>query len=202
MNAQDEIERLKREVERLQEALRTSEHERRNTDAPLTQFTTGDSLNLGFITDLARYAEGLLSEAAVRKKYGFSEDTWTKLGTDDALVESIELEKTRRIRSGAAKREKAQEHIVKAPDVLNEIMSDPKANAKHRIDSAKALDDLARFAPQRPAAEEDRVIISINLGADTKLTFDKTVRPLSSDEAKKLIEHESRPRGVPGFEID
>ena len=70
MNDQDEIEGLKREVERLQEALRTSEHERHKTDAPLTQFTTGDSLinNLEFITDLARYAEGVLSEATVSQR--------------------------------------------------------------------------------------------------------------------------------------
>jgi len=92
-----------------------------------------------FVTDFARYSEGLMSEAVIRKKYRFDETTWERLGVDDALIEAVEAEKARRIRSGEAKREKAQQHIVKAPDVLNGIMSDPKANAKHRIDSAKVV---------------------------------------------------------------
>src|SRR5215471_4583972 len=92
-----------------------------------------------FIADCCRFAEGITSEAAVRKKYHFSEEAWERLGVDDKLIEAVEAEKVRRIRSGAAKREKAQQHIVKAPDILNTIMSDPKANAKHRIDSAKVV---------------------------------------------------------------
>src|SRR5262249_40131234 len=150
MNDQDEIERLKREVERLQEALRTSEHERRKTDAPLTQFTTGDSLinNLEFITDLARYAEGVLSEATVKKKYHFDDASWESLGEDEALIEAIEAEKVRRVRNGSAKREKAQQHIVKAPDILSAIMCDDGANARHRVDSIKALDALADPGPK------------------------------------------------------
>ena len=154
----------------------------------------------------ARRSEQELSEAAVRKKYHFSEEAWERLGVDDKLIEAIEAEKVRRIRSGEAKREKAQQHIVKAPDILNTIMSDPKANAKHRIDSAKALDDLAEGGPRAAHDDSDRVIITINLGGDEKLVFNKSVKPLSGDDAKlddgKLIEHESRPRGVPGFEVD
>jgi hypothetical protein len=84
------------------------------------------------------------------------------------MVEMVEAEQVRRIRNGAAKREKAQLHVVRAPDVLEKIMSDPKANARHRIDASKALDDLAGFAPQRPAAETDRVIIHIDMGADLR----------------------------------
>src|SRR5262249_9353895 len=117
-----------------------------------------------FVTDFARYSEGLMSEAVIRKKYRFDETTWERLGVDDALIEAVEAEKARRIRSGEAKREKAQQHIVKAPDVLNGIMSDPKANAKHRIDSAKALDDLAEGGPRGAHDETDRVIVTINLG--------------------------------------
>src|SRR6516164_2764213 len=95
-----------------------------------------------FITDLCRFSEGVYTEAAVRKKYHFTEETWTALGTDDALCERVETEKLRRIRSGATKRELAQLHIIRGPDVLATIMDDPKANARHRVDSIKALDDL------------------------------------------------------------
>jgi len=64
--------------------------------------------NHEFITDCARYAEGLLSEQDVKKKYRFDYDTWARLGENDALVEAIEAEKTRRIRNGNTKRERAQ----------------------------------------------------------------------------------------------
>jgi hypothetical protein len=151
-----------------------------------------------FIADCCRFAEGITSEAAVRKKYRFSEDAWTALGQNDALIEAVELEKTRRIRSGAAKREKAQLHVVAAPDVLSDILMDPKANAKHRIDSAKALDALAANGPQA-AAEQDRVIVTINLGGDV-LRFDKTVKPIPPGDAK-LIEHDNNTPGLPGFAI-
>ena len=71
-----------------------------------------------FITDLARYGEGVLTEAQVKRKYrGFDDDVWEKLGSDDALVDAIEAERTRRIRSGACVREKAQLLHTKAPDV-------------------------------------------------------------------------------------
>src|SRR5262249_27007297 len=128
--------------------------------------------NLEFITDLARYAEGLFTEQQVKKKHHFDDATWARLGEDEALIEKIEAEKIRRRRSGTAKRERAQQHIVKAPDILEKIMSDEGANARHRIDSVKALDSLADNGPQAtPAA--DRFIITINLGEDAKLRSTK-----------------------------
>jgi hypothetical protein len=204
------------------------------------------------VADLARYAESILTESQVRRKYKFDEQVWEQIGTDDLMCEMIEAERVRRIRNGAAKREKAQLHVVAAPDVLSEILKDPKANARHRIDSAKALDDLAGFAPQRPAAETDRVIIHIDMGADLRakglesspadvLHVEAEVRPVDAEgrfvdaapqervpmiaaseqidqevipqkrgrgrprgskNRPKVVEQESRPRGVPGFVID
>jgi len=198
--------------------------------------------NEELIGDLCRYAEGVLTEKQVRQKWHLADDAvWESLGTDDSYVERVELERVRRIRSGAAKREKAQLHVVAAPDVLSGILKDPKANAKHRIDSAKALDDLAGFVPQRPGVEQDRVVIRIDLSADTKdpadvLVFEATPRPQPSDEnvvdaqpslietdsfnqeevvpqkrgrgrprgsknKPKLVDHQPKPRSVPGFDI-
>ena len=54
-----------------------------------------------FISDLARFADNLLSEAAVKKKYRLAESAWEALGSNDALVEKIEAEKLRRIRDGS-----------------------------------------------------------------------------------------------------
>jgi hypothetical protein len=88
-------------------------------------------------------------------------------------VAAIELEKTRRVRDGSAKREKAQKLVVQAPDVLSGILMDNSANARHRIDSAKVLNDFAANGPEGiPAA--DRFQITIVLDSDTTLKFDKS----------------------------
>src|SRR6516164_5561848 len=123
--------------------------------------------NHELITDLARFSEARCTESAVRKKWRLSEDTWELLGSSDELVRAIEEEKTRRIRSGATKRELAQQHIIRGPNVLATIMDDPKANARHRVDSVKALNAIADPGPEA-AAEEQRVIIKIDLGSDTR----------------------------------
>jgi hypothetical protein len=130
----------------------------------------------GFVEDFARFAEGILSEKQVRAKYHlFDESTWVALD-DDAFVEAVELEKTRRIRSGAAKRELAQLRVVAAPNVLSGVLLDPKTNPRHKIDAARALDDLAGFAPDRPA-EQEMVQITINLGGGEVCHYGGAVNP-------------------------
>ena len=139
--------------------------------------------NHELVTDLAKFSEGqpLCTESAIRKKWRLSEETWELLGSSDELVRAIEEEKTRRIRSGATKRELAQQHIIRGPGVLAQIMDDPAANARHRVDSIKALNAIADPGPQA-ADDTERVIIKIDLSADTKdpkdvLTIEATPRP-------------------------
>jgi hypothetical protein len=136
--------------------------------------------NQEFIADCCRFAEGLLDEKAVRKKYRLADDVWEKFGNDDTLVRAIEAEKIRRIRDGSSKREKAQALVTKAPDILDGIMNDPSASPRHRIDSAKALDDFAANGPGASAPASDRFVITINLGSDT-LRFDKSIAPDAND---------------------
>jgi hypothetical protein len=193
MNAQDEIERLKREVEQLRKAL----CERQQLSAPNLPSLRD---NYEFVLDCARYSEGLATEAAVRKKYHFDESTWESLGKDDALVERIEAEKVRRVRDGSAKRERAQQHIVKGPDILNGIMTDPKASPRHKVDAIKTLDALADPGPQA-AADQERVVVTINLGGGDVFRYSGSVKPIPSDDAKKLIEHDDSTPGVPGFAV-
>jgi len=144
--------------------------------------------NHELISDLARFSEAqaLYTESAIRKKWRLSEETWELLGSSDELVRAIEEEKIRRIRSGATKKELAQQHILRGPNVLATIMDDPKANARHRVDSIKALNAIADPGPE--AAAEEHVIIKIDLGADLRakgqepnpadvVIIDTTVRP-------------------------
>jgi hypothetical protein len=129
--------------------------------------------NHEFVVDCARYAEGLLSEKEVKKKHHFDDDTWARLGENDALLEAIEAEKVRRIRDGSAKREKAQMHIVRGPDVLNGIMMDATASPKHRIDASKTLDQFAGNGPGATSPDSARFIIHIDLRGDIE-TYNKS----------------------------
>jgi len=127
----------------------------------------------GFIVDMARFADGLLTEAQIKKKYRFDAKTWNQLGKDDALVEKIEAEKQRRVRDGSTKRERAQVEVLDAAPILGGIMRNPNANERHRIDSIKALDALAQNGPESvPAA--DRILIRIDLGGDVVERYNKS----------------------------
>src|SRR5262249_50601349 len=98
--------------------------------------------NLELITDLARFSEARLSESAIRKKWRLDEEVWERLGTDDEFVRAVEEERTRRIRSGATKRELAQAHIIRGPAVLASIMDSPKSNDRHKVDAIKTLNAI------------------------------------------------------------
>src|SRR5262245_50662983 len=143
--------------------------------------------NHDFITDCARYAESLLTEKEVKKKHHFDAATWERLGENDALVEAIEAEKLRRIRNGQAKREKSQVLVTKAPDVLSGIMLDASASPKHRIGSAKVLDQFAANGPQSVPAG-DRFIITINLGTD--------------DSGAEVVEHYNKSIAINADDVD
>jgi hypothetical protein len=121
----------------------------------------------------------LLSEKEVKKKHRFDDATWERLGENDALVEAIEAEKTRRIRNGSTKRERAQQLVAQAPGVLGDIMLDANASPKHRIDASKTLDAFAANGPEATAAA-DRFIITINLGSDVE-RYNKSIAINAND---------------------
>jgi hypothetical protein len=132
------------------------------------------------IVDCVRFAEGLLDERAIRKKYRFDDSAWEALGSNDELVEKIEAEKLRRVRDGSSKREKAQALIVKAPGILDGIMNDPAASPRHRVDAIKVLDNFAANAPGQSAPATDRFIITIVMN-DKVERYDKSIKPDASD---------------------
>ena len=149
--------------------------------------------DLEFVSDLARFAEGILDEKAVKKKHHLSADVWERLGNDEKLIEKIEAEKVRRIRNGSAKRERAQVLVVQAPDVLGGIMLDASASPRHRIDASKTLDAFAANGPEAaPAA--DRFVITINLGDDV-LHFDKSIA-VDANDIDPFNDKGTTPQGV------
>jgi hypothetical protein len=131
------------------------------------------------VADLARFAEELVSEKVIRKKYRLDERDWEALGSDK-ILEMVEDERTRRIRDGSTKRERAQQLVVGAPKVLGDIMNDPGANPRHRIDSAKVLDDFAADGAEVAAAGA-RFVIHIDLGGDIE-RYSKSIKVDPTDE--------------------
>jgi hypothetical protein len=141
-----------------------------------------------FVVDLARFRENLLDEKAIRKKYRLADDVWEKLADDDELIRKVEEESIRRIRDGSSKRELAQKHIVRGPDILNGIMSGGSdVSPKHKIDAIRTLDGMAANSLSDAPGQADRFIITINLSADGAggepkiLHFDKSLKPDVSD---------------------
>ena len=135
---------------------------------------------LELITDLARYAEGLMDEAAVKKIYRFSDEDWDRLGSNDELVEKIQAEKTRRIRNGSSARERAQDLFAGAPAVLGTILHGDDVSPRHKIESARELRAIAANGPEATASET-RFIISIDLGGGEVLKFNKSIECKAHD---------------------
>jgi hypothetical protein len=145
-----------------------------------------------FVTDLARFAESIVSEADIKRKYRLADSAWEALGENDELIRAIEAERLRRVRDGSSKRERARQLVVKAPAILDSIMSDASASPRHRVDAIKVLDDFAANGPQSaPAA--DRFVIQINLGSDV-LKFDKSIEVNPHDIDPNDID--TAPRGL------
>jgi hypothetical protein len=141
-----------------------------------------------FVADCCRFFENLTTESAMRRKYAFITDQeWERLGDDQQLLAAVEAETTRRIRSGQSKREKAQLHVVAAPDILNSIMTNASASCKARIESAKVLDTFADNGPQAtPPPEMFNIVINLTAGGGERLEFSKPIRP----DPPKTIEHD------------
>jgi hypothetical protein len=141
-----------------------------------------------FVVDLARYRENLVDEKTIRKKYRLADDVWEALGNDDELIRKVEEESVRRVRSGQLKRERAQQLVVKAPDVLGGIMLDSAgANARHRIDAAKELNNLASNGPGAAVPAGAVFSIVINLGAD--------------ENGKQIIERYDKPLKISPWDV-
>src|SRR5262245_37091427 len=146
-----------------------------------------------FILTLARFADGLVTEAQVRKRYKLDDNIWKALAGNEALVAKIEAEKERRIRCGDTARERAQQLFASAPTVLGNILNDGAASPRHRIESAKELRAVAANGPEVAATAGTTFQIIINLGDGDTIKYppsdEKPNRVL--DVSPKVIEHDT-----------
>jgi len=135
-----------------------------------------------FLADCARNRERIMSDDAIREKYGIEADAWADIIKNPAVRLAVNAEAERRVRTGDAARDSAAKLFASAPEVLGKIMNDPKSSPRHVIEAAKEIRATARSGDEKSEAETDRVIISINLGADEKLVVDSGPLPKRNKE--------------------
>jgi hypothetical protein len=124
-----------------------------------------------FIVTMARFADGLETRAAVKKRFNFSDEIWESLGSNDRLVEAISRESARRLADGSTARERAQVLYAEVPPVLGEILK-KSASDRNRIESARELRAISSVGPEATTASE-RFVISIILNGDVE-TYNKS----------------------------
>jgi hypothetical protein len=95
--------------------------------------------------------------------------------------------KEERIRSGEAQREKASLRWNSAIDVVDAIVQDPTASAKHRLDGARELRACAVGTAEDKPDERSRFTITINFGT-AKVHREIELTPVKHDENDDLPE--------------
>src|ERR1019366_7933580 len=129
-----------------------------------------------FVTDCARNTEGLMPDSDVKNKWTLTDEDWERLADNAPLLQAVRAERERRITSGDAAREGAQRAFAKAPTVLGDILTDKQVSPRHRIEAARELRQSVGNEPDTYKAGE-RFVITIDLGGDQKLVFDKAMAP-------------------------
>jgi hypothetical protein len=144
----------------------------RGIRVPLTS-----TIGCAFIADCSRNWEKLITNAEIQDKYGLSPEAWQQLGTSKPLKLAVQAEHERRIRNGVAAQESAAKLFAEAPAVLGKILNNECASPRHRIEAAKELRATARNTAETGENVGEKFTITINLGANEKLTFDKRINP-------------------------
>lgn len=131
-----------------------------------------------FVTNVARVWEGLIDLELVQARYGLTGKAWAALADNVPLVRAVKTEMERRIYNDVAAKERAQLACKGAPEMLENILADSNAPARHRIEASKELRAYAHNGKDEQAAARDRFVITINLGEGHIETYDKPLRPI------------------------
>jgi hypothetical protein len=148
-----------------------------------------------FVTDCTRAAEGRISDKELQEKYELSPVDWQNITKDTALMRAIQAERERRVLNGTAAREAACQHFVKAPGILDQIMTDAYSNPRHKIEAIRELRQTAAGNNADRPPEADRFIITIDLGGGDVTTYNKSIKIDASDGdgPNNLIPLEGKP---------
>jgi hypothetical protein len=71
-----------------------------------------NDVSLELTVALARFSEGLLEKADVKRQFTLSDEVWEALGSDEKFIAAVRDESLRRMRDGSTKREKSQQAIL------------------------------------------------------------------------------------------
>ena len=126
-----------------------------------------------------------MSDDEIKSKWQLSDEYWTGLASNAPLLVAVRSERDRRIQTCEAPREAAQRHLVRAPSVLNGILTDEHVAPRHRIEAARELRQTAMADSDAPIGPRETVKIIINLGGDVEVIEAHPVPvPASSDDGE------------------
>jgi hypothetical protein len=128
-----------------------------------------------FVVDCTRAGEGLLSDKELQEKYELSPADWQNITKDMALGRAVRAERERRMLNGTAAREAACRHFVKAPGILDQIMTDAQSNPRHKIEAIKELRATAAIGSADRLRETEQFVIRIDLTAGGGDVYEKTI---------------------------
>ena len=124
-----------------------------------------------FVSDCARYTEGLFAATDIKSKWGLSDEAWSGLEQNAAVLDAVQRERERRVMNGVAAREAARRQFVKAPSVLGTILSTDEVSPRHRIEAARELRAIVSTDSVTLGESGEGFTVVINLGADDKRTY-------------------------------
>jgi hypothetical protein len=141
-----------------------------------------------FISDCSRNKEKLLNDRQICERYGLTLKGWEKIAENKKVVQAVCTEHERRVRSGVAAQEAAAKLFATAPKILGDIMNNPYSSPRHKVEAIRELRATATNNHENTPDSADRFVISINLGGDEKLVFDKERAPLTPDKARENVD--------------
>ena len=123
-----------------------------------TPITLDSDVGRQFVVDCVRAGEGLITDRELAEKYELDPPAWIAITKDVELGHAIRAERERRVLNGVAAREAAAKHFVKAPGILDQIMTDANASEIATLPQARAESyhdhpcSQVRVAPARARA--------------------------------------------------
>jgi hypothetical protein len=150
-----------------------------------------------FVSECARYCEGLLGESTIKARYHFDDAGWEALADNSALRQAVEDERNRRVQTGLAAKERAAQLFAEVPDVLGTILHSDES-PRHRIDSAKELRAIASSGSEAALGAENKFSIVINLGETVERYGPFEIKANNSDPddtGRTPITIETKPNG-------